>query len=225
MSSIPQNQTDEDVQMRTAMERMAGSYDSYMRAMTLGTERRLRDLTVGLAQLKPGDQVLEVGCGTGTLTLAAKRQVSPTGQAYGIDVIPKMIELSRYKAEQAGADPSAFQIGGIDAIPFPAGKFDAVLCSFMIFHMSEGVRRRGIQEIRRVLKPGGRFVVVDMALPANPVPRAIAKALFGGMLQHDLRELVPLMQESGFVDVELAPVNYRVLFLPVLSFVCGRAGA
>ncbi|MBI4789043.1 MAG: methyltransferase domain-containing protein [Chloroflexi bacterium] len=224
MSSIPQSQTDEDARMKNAMERMVDSYDSYMRTMTLGTERKLRDLTAGLAQLKPGAQVLEVGCGTGTLTLAAKRQVGPAGKAYGIDVIPKMIEACRRKAEQAGADPSAFQLGGIDDIPFPAGKFDAVLCSFMIFHMSEGVRRRGIQEIRRVLKPGGRLVVVDMALPASPVPRAIAKALFGGMLQHDLRELIPLMQEAGFVNVELAPVNYRVLFLPVLSFVRGRAG-
>jgi ubiquinone/menaquinone biosynthesis C-methylase UbiE len=98
MSSLPQSQTDEDARMKTAMERMAGSYDSYMRTMTLGTERRLRDLTVGLAELEPGDQVLEVGCGTGTLTLAARRQVGPAGQAYGIDVIPKMIELCRHKA-------------------------------------------------------------------------------------------------------------------------------
>ncbi len=225
MSSSPQIQVDEDAQMKSAMERMVDSYDSYMRLMTLGTERRLREMTVGLAQLKPGDQVLEVGCGTGSLTLAAKRQVGSTGQAYGIDVIPKMIELCRRKAEQAGADPSAFRLGGIDNIPFPEKKFDAVLCSFMIFHMSEQVRRRGIQEIRRVLKPGGRLVVVDLALPASPVPRAIAKALFGGMLQHELRELIPLMQEHGFVDVELAPMNYRVLFLPVLAFVRGRAGA
>jgi len=224
MRTSPQIQTDEDARMKAAMERIVDSYDSYMRTMTLGTERKLRDMTVGLAQLKPGDQVLEVGCGTGTLTLAAKRQVGPTGQAYGIDVIPKMIDLCRRKAEQAGTDIS-FQLGGIDAIPFPAGKFDAVLCSFMIFHMSEGVRHRGIQEIRRVLKPGGRLVVFDLALPASPVPRAIAKVLFGGMLQHELRELVPLMQAHSFVDVELAPMKYRVLFLPVLSFVRGRAGA
>ena len=223
MSTSPQIQMDEDLQMKNAMERMVDSYDSYMRTMTLGTERRLRDMTVGLAQLKPGDQVLEIGCGTGTLTLAAKRQVGPAGQAYGIDLIPKMIKVCRRKAEQAGVDIS-FQTGGIDAIPFPAGKFDAVLCSFMIFPMSEGVRRRGIQEIRRVLKQGGRLVVVDLALPASPVPRAIAKTLFGGMLQHELRELVPLMQEHGFSDVELAPLDYRVLFLPVLSFVRGRAG-
>ena len=224
MSSIPQNHTSEDVQMRNAMEHMAGSYDSYMRMMTLGTERRLRDLEAGLAELKPGDQVLEVGCGTGTLTLAAKRRVGPTGQAYGIDQIPTMIETSRRKAEQAGVDIS-FQVGGIDAIPFPEGKFDAVLCSFMIFHMSDGVRRRGIQEIRRVLKPGGRLVLVDMALPEGGVSRAIAKTLFGGMMQHELSELVPLMQESGFVNVQVAPLNYRVFFLPVLSYARGIAGA
>ena len=204
MSSIPQNHTSEDVQMRNAMEHMAGSYDSYMRMMTLGTERRLRDLEAGLAQLKPGDQVLEVGCGTGTLTLAAKRQVGPTGQA-GVDI--------------------SFQVDGIDDIPFPAAKFDAVLCSFMIFHMSDGVRQRGIQEIRRVLKPGGRLVVVDMALPEGGVSRAIAKTLFGGMMQHELSELVPLMQESGFVNVQVAPLNYRVFFLPVLSYARGIAGA
>ncbi|MGE5264207.1 MAG: class I SAM-dependent methyltransferase [Acidobacteriota bacterium] len=221
--SSPQIQTDEDAQMKNAMERMVDSYDSYMRMVTLCNERKLRNIEVSLTQLKPGDQVLEIGCGTGTLTLAAKRQVGLTGQAYGIDVIPKMIDLCRRKAEQAGVDIS-FQVGGIDTIPFPAGKFDAVLCSFMIFHMSEGVRRRGIQEIHRVLKQGGRLVVVDLALPSSPVPRAIAKTLFGGMLQHELCELVPLMQELGFCDVELEPLNYRVFFLPVLSFVRGRAG-
>jgi ubiquinone/menaquinone biosynthesis C-methylase UbiE len=224
MSSVLQSQTSEDARMRAEMERMVGSYDSYMRNITLGTERRLRDVEAGLAQLNPGDQVLEVGCGTGTLTLAAKRQVGPAGQAFGIDVIPNMIELCRRKAEHCGTDV-AFQLGGIDNIPFPVGKFDAVLCSFMIFHMSEGVRRRGIQEIRRVLKPGGRLVVVDLALPASPVPRAIAKALFGGMLQHDLRELIPLMQEFGFFDIELAPLPYRVFFLQALYFVRGKARA
>jgi len=87
MSSIPQSQTGEEARMRTAMEGMVVrtilyAYDN------IGTEGKLRDLTAGLAQLKPGDQVLEVGCGTGTLTLAAKRQVGPTGRHTGY-VIPR----------------------------------------------------------------------------------------------------------------------------------------
>ena len=68
--------------------------------------------------------------------LAAKRQAGPTGQVFGIDVIPGMIEASRRKATQAG-EVITFQEGGIDQIPFADGQFDVVLCSFMIFHMSE----------------------------------------------------------------------------------------
>jgi ubiquinone/menaquinone biosynthesis C-methylase UbiE len=221
-NDLPHSQTDEDRIMRSQMEQMVGSYDSYMRKMTLGRERALREMTVNLAQVKPGDCVLEVGCGTGTLTLAAKRQAGPSGKVYGIDVIPGMIELSRRKAEQAQAD-IPFQLGSIDDIPFPAVQFDAVMCSFMIFHMSEMVRRKGITEIYRVLKPQGRLLVLDLALPTQPLPRAIARALFGGMLQHDLRELLPLMEASGFSDIEIAQARFRVLGPPILGFVRGSA--
>jgi ubiquinone/menaquinone biosynthesis C-methylase UbiE len=215
-------QVNEDEEMKRQMEKMVPSYDSYMRKVTLGRERTLREMTVRLAQVKPGDCVLEVGCGTGTLTLAAKRQVGPSGKAFGIDVIPGMIEASQRKAAQADED-IAFQLGSIDDIPFPAEQFDAVLCSFMIFHMSETTRRKGIAEIYRVLQPQGRLLVLDLALPTRPLPRAIARMLFGGMLQHDLRELLPLMQVSGFSDVEIAPAKFRVLGLPILAFVRGSA--
>ena len=215
-------QIDEDQLMKSQMEKMVPSYDSYMRKVTLGRERTLRETTVNLAQIGPGDCVLEVGCGTGTLTLAAKRQAGPSGKVFGIDVIPGMIELSQHKATQAGED-ATFQLGSIDDIPFAANQFDVVMCSFMIFHMSEVVRHRGMAEIYRVLKPQGRLLVVDLALPTQPVPRAIAQTLFGGMLQHDLRELLPLMEASGFSDVIIAPVKFRILGLSVLAFVRGSA--
>ena len=215
-------QVNEDEAMKSQMEKMVPSYDSYMRTMTLGRERTLRKTTVSLAQVKPGDCVLEVGCGTGTLTLAAKRQAGPSGKVIGIDIIPGMIEASRRKAAQANED-IAFQLGGIDDIPFPANQFDVVMCSFMIFHMSETTRRKGIAEIYRVLKPQGRLLVLDLALPTQPVSRAIAQRLFGGMLEHDLRELLPLMQASGFCNVETAPAKFRVLGLPILAFVRGSA--
>jgi len=215
-------QVDEDQAMKSAMEKMAPSYDRYMRTMTLGRERALRDLTVSLAGVKPGDCVLEVGCGTGTLTLAAKRQAGPAGKVYGIDIIPTMIEISQGKAAQANLDVT-FQAGGIDNIPFPANQFDVVMCSFMIFHMSDGVRRKGITEIYRVLKPGGRWLALYLALPTQRVQRAIAQRLLGGMLEHDLRELVPLMTAAGFADVAVAPVKFRILGLSVLAAVRGSA--
>ena len=215
-------QADEDRIMKSQMEQMVDSYDSYMSKVTLGRERALREMTVSLAQVKPGDCVLEVGCGTGTLTLEAKRQAGPSGKVFGMDIIPGMIERSKRKAAQANMDVT-FQLGGIDDIPFPDNQFDVVMCSFMIFHMSEMVRRKGIAEIYRVLKPHGRLLVLDLALPTSPLPRAIAKALFGGMMQHELQELLPLMESTGFSNIEIAPAKFRILGLSVLAFVRGTA--
>ena len=83
--------------------------------------------------------------------------------------------------------------------------------------------RRGIAEIYRVLKPQGRLLVLDLALPAKPLPKAIAKKLLGGMLEHDLRELLPLMEASGFSETEVAPAKFRILGLSVVAYV--RASA
>jgi ubiquinone/menaquinone biosynthesis C-methylase UbiE len=215
-------QVDEDMLMKNAMEKMVPSYDGYMRTITLGRERALRQMTVNLAQVKAGDHVLEVGCGTGTLTLEASRKAGLAGKAFGIDLIPGMIEASQRKAARANQDIS-FQLGSMDDIPFPENQFDVVLCSFMIFHMSENTRRKGIAEIHRVLKPGGRLLVLDLALPTPPVQRAIAQRLFGGMLQHDLRELLPMMETFGFSELEFGPAKFRVLGFSILAYVRGNA--
>ena len=211
----------EDAAMRVQMERMVSSYDSYMKVVTLWRERALREETLDLMRLESGESYLEVGCGTGTLTIAARQRVGPAGRAAGIDVIPGMIDRCKSKAARAGLDV-LFQVGSIDAIPFPAGEFDAVVGSFMIFHMSEPVRRRGIEEIHRVLKPGGRLLLLDMALPEEPVSRTVARALFSGMLQHDVHELEPVLEKSGFGDVELGRARFRVLGMSFLAFIRGR---
>lgn len=215
-----QSREDEDTIMKSRMEKMVNSYDKYMNKITLGREDALRTMTVTLAQIKPGDCVLEIGCATGTLSLAAKRQAGATGSVSGIDIIPGMIEVSRNKAAQAKLDVT-FQLGNIEDIPFPNEYFDVVMCSFMIFHMSEKVRNKGIKEIYRVIKPQGRLLVLDLALPTQPASRRILKLLLGFMLKHDLKELQPIMESSGFSQIEIAQAKFRVLGLPLLSFVRG----
>jgi ubiquinone/menaquinone biosynthesis C-methylase UbiE len=214
------NQVDEDSKMKSQMEKMVYSYDSYMKKMTLGRENSLRRMEVNLAKVKSGDCVLEVGCGTGTLTLAAKQQAGQSGKVFGIDIIPEMIEISKRKASEANLEVT-FQLGSIDKIPFPDNQFDVVMCSFMIFHMSEEVRRKGIAEIYRVLKPQGRLMVLDLALPAKGVSGAIAKALFKFMLKHDLKELLPVMESSGFSEIQISQAKFRVFGFSLLSFVRG----
>ncbi len=223
-SNASTEQVDIDQVMKSQMEKMAPSYDAYMRKMTLGREAALREITVRLAQIKPGDSVLEVGCGTGSLTLAAKRQAGPSGKVAGIDIIPAMIEISQHKAEQAHLDIT-FQLGSINDIPFPENQFDVVLCSFMIFHMSEDTRRKGIAEIYRVLKPHGRLLTIDLAMPTQWLQRAIARrVIFQGGLEHELRELLPLMEAVGFSDLACGPVKFSIRGLSILAFVRGCAG-
>jgi ubiquinone/menaquinone biosynthesis C-methylase UbiE len=214
--------TDEDKYMRDEMEKMVPSYDSFMKKITLGRESTMREITVNLAGVKPGDSVLEVGCGTGTLTLAAKRKAGASGKVFGIDLIPGMVELSQRKAAQANEEIT-FQSGSIDNIPFSENQFNVVMCSFMIFHMSEGVRRKGFAEIHRVLTPGGRLFIVDSALPTQPLPRAIVKMLMGTTPQHNLEELIPVLKDSGFSEIETAPVDFSVLGLSILAYLQANA--
>ena len=213
-------QIDEDSVIKSQMGKMVDSYDKYMKRITLGREEALRTMTVNLALVKQGDCVLEVGCATGSLTLAAKRQAGPSGKVFGIDIIPGMIERSKHKAAQANLDVT-FQLGSIENISFPENHFDVVMCSFMIFHMSEKIRNKGIDEIYRVLKPQGKLLVLDLALPPYPVSRRILKLLLGFMLKHDLKELQPIMESSGFSQIEVSHSKYRVFGLRILSFVRG----
>ena len=212
-------QVDLDQFYKSQMEKAAPTYDSLMKRMTFGRERALRETTVSLAGVKPGDSVLEVGCGTGTLTLAAKRRAGPSGKVFGIDVIPVMIELSQRKAAQAGEDIT-FKLASIGEIPFPENQFDVVMCSFMIFHMSEMMRQKGMREIYRVLKPQGRLLILDAALPPQPVFRAIAQRFFG-YLENDLHELIPLLEAAGYSNVEIGYAKFRVLGMSIISFVRG----
>jgi ubiquinone/menaquinone biosynthesis C-methylase UbiE len=142
------------------MGRWARYYDLLMVLFTLGKEKRLRQLTLDTAQVKPGNKVLEIGCGTGTLTLAAKMRVGLSGEVEGIDIAPEMIAVASRKAARKGIDIS-FRVGSIEEIPFSDHRFDVVMCSFMIFHMPDEIRRKGFKEIYRVLKSGGHLFIID----------------------------------------------------------------
>ena len=191
-------------------------YDLIILLMTRGKDKKFRQDTVRLAQIKPGDNVLEVGCGTGSLTLAAKAQVGPSGEVAGIDIAPEMVAVACRKAARKGVDVS-FQVGSIENIPFPDDHFDVVMCSFMIFHMPEDVRRKGFPEIYRVLRPGGHLFILDGALPDKP-----RKPRPGQLPMHDVRELAPVLTESSFTEIEMERTNF-VFMKTQLWFLRGKA--
>jgi ubiquinone/menaquinone biosynthesis C-methylase UbiE len=212
----------EELAMKEQLEKMVGSYDSYMRRVTFGRESKLREETLNSAGVKSGCYVLEVGSGTGTLAIAAKKKVGTAGKVNGIDVIPGMIETSKEKAKQANEDVS-FDLGSIADIPFEANTFDIVICSFMIFHIAEKTRRKGLSEIHRVLKPKGKLFIVDLGLPQGAIQRKLARIFLGYMINHELEELKPSFQENGFAEIENGKVDFKIFGLSVISFISGLA--
>jgi ubiquinone/menaquinone biosynthesis methyltransferase len=186
---------------------MAKYYDLITAFMTFGREKRLRQLTVQLAQLKPGDKVLEVGCGTGNLTIAAKKQVGQSGEVIGIDIAPEMITVATRKAARKKVDIKLVT-ASIEKIPFDDNTFDYVLCSFMIHHMPEYVRLNGIKEVYRVLKPGGHLFVLDFTLPEKTKQRNLVRNHSGYMMQHDVRELKPVLENNSFTEIEMENTDF-----------------
>ena len=154
----------------------AAAYDLAVWLMTLGRARALWEKILGLAGPRPGEAVLDVGCGTGSLALAAKRQVGPGGDVYGIDASPEMLARADRKAKKAGLDV-VFRHAAAQSLPFPDAQFDIVLSTIMLHHLPRKAREQCALEIRRVLKPGGRVLAVDFAAPALPRKKASRFAL------------------------------------------------
>src|SRR6266540_1910729 len=150
-----------------AFVRGAPYYDFLVQITALGHARRLRKMTVDQALIKAGDHVLDVGCGTGEVTLLAKARAQ-NGKVYGIDPAPDMLAIARRKAARKRLDID-FRVGVIESLPFPDSSMDVVTSSLMMHHLSDDLKARGLAEIYRVLKPGGRLLIADFMRPTGSV--------------------------------------------------------
>jgi SAM-dependent methyltransferase len=187
-----------------------------------GMVRALRQRTADLARLQVGETVLDVGCGTGTLALAVQRRVGATGRVVGIDPGPQQIARARAKAARRHV-PIEFQIEVIEQIAFPDQTFDVVLSTIMMHHLPASLKRQGLTEIVRVLKPGGRLVIADFTRPER---RRDQQRQFGagGSNMHDLAALV---RDAGFSQVETEDMRFprpRFPALPGVGFVGAHPG-
>lgn len=181
-------------------------YDALTRL--LGVDRA-REPLVGMAGLRPGHRVLDVGCGTGTLPILIKER-HPWVDVMAVDPDPKALAAARRKAARARV-VLRFDEGYADALPYPDACFDRVFSSMMFHHLALAEKVRTLLEVRRVLRPGGRLQLLDFAGPEEA--SGLARWIHS---RHRLRDnaadrVVGLMRDTGFVE-SAAVARRRGLF-------------
>ena len=188
----------------------AFTYDLVVWLFTRGGERTFRNKLLELARVETGESILDVGCGTGTLAVAARLRVGPSGIVCGIDASPQMVARATTKARKAGVDV-AFSRAFAQTLPFPDGRFDVVFSTVMLHHLPRPARQQSLNEMRRVLKPQGRVVAVDFASSRDTSSGHIGRLL--AHLHHrrhghvDPSDLLALVRDAGFHVIESGAVG------------------
>lgn len=168
MDTINTNRESPDFagQVNRMFDRVAGRYDALNSVMTAGLHHRWRERAAQRAALGPGDAALDVCCGTGDLALELAGRVAPGGNVIGCDFSEPMLDLAREKAAARGAAGVRFEWADALALPYDAGRFDAVTVGFGVRNLAD--LDRGLREAARVLKPGGRLVILEITHPTRP---------------------------------------------------------
>ena len=165
-----------------------------------------------LAQLNPGEIVLDLGSGGGIDVLLSARRVGPAGKAYGLDMTDEMLALARENQHKAGVENVEFLKGEIENIPLPDNSVDVIISNCVINLSAD--KDRVLREAFRVLKPGGRFAVSDVVVRGD-VPDEVRKSvlLWVGCVAGALEgsEYVAKLSQAGFESIEIEPTRvYRV---------------
>jgi demethylmenaquinone methyltransferase / 2-methoxy-6-polyprenyl-1,4-benzoquinol methylase len=157
----PRSGTLTEPQVRAMFDRIAGFYDVMNTVMTAGLHHRWRARAADLAALGAGDSALDVACGTGDLAIELSRRVGGDGEVIGSDFAQEMLERARVKGPAL-----QWELGNALDLPYAANRFDAATVGFGARNFSD--LDRGLAEMARVVKPGGRVVVLEITTPHKP---------------------------------------------------------
>lgn len=169
-------------------------------------ERTFKQQLITQAGVQPGQQVLDLACGTGTLTIWLKQQ-HPAAQVSGVDGDLEILGIARTKAQRAGAD-IRWHHGLSTGLPFAAAGFDRVTSSLFFHHLQPAAKRKSLAEALRVLRPGGELHVADWGAPQNGLMRIAFLLIrlldgFSNTADNAAGRLPDLMREAGFTDVQV----------------------
>jgi ubiquinone/menaquinone biosynthesis C-methylase UbiE len=174
------------------------NYELFTAMMFGGRRNRVFTRLAALSGAKPGDSVLDVGCGTGYLTRKIAAVAAPGGTVTGVDPSGPAVEHARRLARE-GNDDCEFETGFAEALDAADDSLDVVVSSLMIHHLPEELRHKAVEEMHRVLRPGGRLLVADFRPPSGRLGRRVVGSIVGpGMANLPIHLLEPLITATGF---------------------------
>ena len=182
-------------------------YDLGTTLMFLGRGRKTREKILDLALLKEGEGFLDVGSGPGELVIAACARVGTLGGAFGVDLSIQMVRLACKKAARQ-CHRAEFHQAPAQELPFEDSSFDAITCVLVAHHFpGDHEKSRAFNEMRRVLRHGGRMVIVDFM-----VPKGRAAFLARHFSDGDMRRYPSLMKSAGFTRIDKGKVGVGPLY-------------
>lgn len=179
-------------------------YETFTNVFFAGRRSAVFDRLAELSGARPGDRVLDVGCGTGYLTRrlarivlppAAHQSPAPTGAVTGLDASAGMLAQAR----RLSPPSISYLVGTAESLGFEGDSFDVVTSSLMLHHLPHELRVTALREMHRVLRPGGRLLVGEFRPPHSRLGKRLVGAITSPMMLEDQRETLPaLIREAGF---------------------------
>src|SRR5919201_2451231 len=204
-----------DRRIAAMFDRIAARYDVLNRLLSFGTDLDWRRRALALARLGADGRALDVGTGTGDLAIALLARAPRSASVAGVDISAGMVKVAERRAATAGLGARyARVIASVEALPFADGAFDVATAGFVIRNV--GDIGRGLREMRRVLRPGGRAVILDLHTPRNPIVRRLYRGY--GLLSPRLAAAIGSDPEAyrylprsieAFYDPEILALHLR----------------
>jgi ubiquinone/menaquinone biosynthesis C-methylase UbiE len=175
-------------------------YETVANVFFFGRRRATFRALIAAAGVRPGQRVLDVGCGTGYFARLLAQAVGPEGQVVGIDPSPEMISYASRKAGRARN--CRFQVGTAESLDFPAAHFDVVVSSLVMHHLPEDLRVPALREMRRVLRPDGTLLVAEAQIPRHGLGWRLLAVISGhGHMARMVPDLEPLAAQAELAEV------------------------